>query len=133
MSTFISNIPVPPRVMTEDEQNALLKITGEHVHGFRDHMVFSIALGTGLREHEIAALQVGDICDSNQKVRRRVFLNTFKKCCERPANQEILISESLRTKLTKYVDWKRKRGESLEATAFLFISRKQNQISTRQI
>ena len=28
----------------------LLKTTGEHREGFRDHVIFSLALGTGLRE-----------------------------------------------------------------------------------
>ncbi len=34
----------------------LLKVTGQHVDGFRDHVIFSVAMGTGLREHELLAL-----------------------------------------------------------------------------
>ena len=45
-----------PRTLTEREQRALLKVTGEHRAGFRDHVLYAMALGTGLREHELIAL-----------------------------------------------------------------------------
>ena len=48
-----------PRTLTEREQRALLKVTGEHRAGFRDHVLYAMALGTGLREHELIALSVG--------------------------------------------------------------------------
>jgi len=51
MAAFVTNIPTPPRVLTEAEQTALLKVTGEHRDGFRDHMIIALALGTGLRVH----------------------------------------------------------------------------------
>jgi site-specific recombinase XerD len=47
-----------PRTLTEREQRALLKVTGEHRAGFRDHVLYAMALGTGLREHEFIALSV---------------------------------------------------------------------------
>jgi site-specific recombinase XerD len=50
-----------PRTLTEREQRALLKVTGEHRAGYRDHMLYAMALGTGLREHELIALSVGDV------------------------------------------------------------------------
>jgi hypothetical protein len=37
-----------------------LKVTGEHRAGFRDHVLYAMALGTGLREHELVALDMGD-------------------------------------------------------------------------
>jgi integrase/recombinase XerC len=39
----------------------VLKVTGEHRAGYRDHCLFAMALGTGLREHELIALCVGDV------------------------------------------------------------------------
>jgi hypothetical protein len=45
----------PQRTMTELEQAKVLKVTGEHARGFRDHVLFALALGTGLREHEALA------------------------------------------------------------------------------
>ena len=35
-----------PRTLTEREQRALLKVTGEHRDGYRDHVIISLALGT---------------------------------------------------------------------------------------
>ena len=39
-----------PRTLTDREQRALLKVTGEHRAGYRDHMLYAMPLGTGLRE-----------------------------------------------------------------------------------
>jgi site-specific recombinase XerC len=50
------------------EQATLLKVTGEHRAGFRDHCIFAVALGTGLREHEIAALNVGEVLHEDGRV-----------------------------------------------------------------
>jgi len=36
-----------------------------------------VALGTGLREHEIAALDVGDVLHDDGRVRRRIALRMF--------------------------------------------------------
>ena len=73
MATYVDNIRNPPRTLTEVEQHWLLKVSGEHKAGFRDHLLFSLALGTGLREHEILALDVGDVFDDG-KSRRRLVL-----------------------------------------------------------
>lgn len=43
-----------PRTLTEREQKLLLKVTNEHRAGYRDHMLYALALGTGLREHELS-------------------------------------------------------------------------------
>jgi len=45
--------------LTEREQRALLKVTGEHRAVYRDHCLYAMALGTGLRE--LIALDVGDV------------------------------------------------------------------------
>ena len=58
----------PHRTMTELEQAKLLKVTGEHARGFRDHVLFALALGTGLREHEALALDVGDITEDGTTI-----------------------------------------------------------------
>ena len=69
MATYADNIRTPPRTLTEVEQRRLLKATGEHKAGFRDHVLFSLALGTGLREHELLALDVGDVFDGAEMIR----------------------------------------------------------------
>jgi integrase len=55
-----------------------------------------VALGTGLREHEIAALDVGDVLHEDGRVRRRITLRTFKRSSTEPAT---LLWEHTGTKL----------------------------------
>ncbi|MCP4600411.1 MAG: hypothetical protein GY847_07750 [Proteobacteria bacterium] len=88
MAAYFYSIPTPPRVLSEEEQDILLKVTGEHRDGFRDHIIISIALGTGLREHELAALNVGDIAGIDGKIRGRVGLSVFKRSTKKPALRE---------------------------------------------
>lgn len=57
MPAYATTIARPPRTLTDAEQASLLKMTGERRDGYRDHVIFAVALG--LREHEIAALNVG--------------------------------------------------------------------------
>jgi len=133
MPAYAAAIPRPPRTLTELEQGMLLKVTGERRDGFRDHVIFAVALGTGLREHEIAALDVGDVLHDDGRVRRRIALRTFKRSSTEPATQEVFIPDSLWYKLGKLVSWKRGQGESLEPAAPLFVSRRGRRISTRTL
>jgi integrase len=70
-------------------------------------VIFSLALGTALREHEILALDVGDVFDDADKVRRRVYLRVFKGCNEDSAPEEVILPDALRAKLDKFHGWKR--------------------------
>jgi integrase len=107
----------PHRTLTEVEQAKVLKVTGEHARGFRDHVLFALALGTGLREHEALALDVGDITEDGSTVKRRITLRVFKRCTKRPAPQEIFLPDSLHYKLGRLLAWKKRRGESLAPDA----------------
>lgn len=131
MVTYVDSIGTPPRTLSPEEQNAILKVTGEHISGFRDHMIISVALGTGLREHEIAALTVGDLLGESEQMRSVITLTTFKKATQNPAPQQIVIPPRLRSKLTRFLVWKKRRGESLVTDAPLFVSKKKNAISPR--
>jgi site-specific recombinase XerD len=100
----------PPRTLTEDEQTRLLKVSGEHRDGFRDHVIFSIALATALREHEIAALDVGDVSDDpfEGTVKRTIELRVFKrsrrgKKSAPPDDQYVRLSDAAFYKLSKYL------------------------------
>ena len=123
----------PPRTFTDREQHALLRTTGERRDGYRDHMVFSIALGTALREHEIVALDLGDVFDDQGGARRRVALRVFKRSNPNRRQQQVLLNETVRAKLEKFRTWKQMNGESVEPTAPLFVSRKRNRLSKRQV
>jgi len=131
MSGFLASIPTPPRVLSDDEQDRLLKITGNHVKGHRDHMIISMGLGTGLREHELAALKVGDILTDAGHIKTVVWLSKYKKTRGTPPTQRIVLNETLRTKLKKFVHWKRDQDESTTPDAPLFMSRKHNALSTK--
>lgn len=121
----------PPRTLTENEQARLLKITGEHARGFRDHVLFTLALGTGLRESELLALDVGDVATAQRKIRRRIVLRVFKRCTDSPAPQEVFLPDNLVYKLRRFVAWKSRQGESLEPDAPLFVSRHGKRLSSR--
>jgi len=132
MSSY-ATVPRPPRTLTEVEQAALLRAAGEHRDGFRDHVLLALALGTGLREHEIAALDVGDVLHEDGRVRRRIALRVFKRSSPDPAPQEVFLPDALWYKLGKLVTWKRGRGESLAPDAPLFVSRRGRRIATRTL
>ena len=87
-----------PRTLTDREQRALLKVTGEHRAGYPDHVLYAMALGTGLREHELIALTVGDVFREGRP-RRRLLLSVFKGACKAGGTQEALLGDSLCGKL----------------------------------
>jgi integrase len=124
---------IAPRTLTDLEQRALLRASGEHRDGFRDHLIFSIALGTALREHEIVGLDIGDVFDESGRARRRVQLRVFKRSNRDRSQQQILLNGTVRAKLEKFRAWKRGSGESLDPAAPLFVSRKGSRLSTRQV
>jgi len=136
MSAYIDSIRRAPKTLTEMEQRQLLKTTGQHRAGFRDHVIFSVALGTALREHEIVALNIGDvfdIVDGQAKSRRRVQLLVFKRSNDDPDAQEIILPDALRAKLDKFYGWKKRAGQSIAADAPLFMSRRKRRLSLRQV
>lgn len=132
MTAYAANISQPPRTLTQHEQRLLLKTCGEHRAGYRDHVIFSTALGTGLREHEILALDVGDIF-AGDRARRRFVLRVFKRSSQAPAHQEVVLPDTLRAKLDKLYRWKRRNGESVMPEAPVFVSRNGNRLSARQL
>jgi site-specific recombinase XerC len=133
MTMYADAVAKPPKTLTELEQRMLLKATGEHARGFRDHCIISLALGTGLREHELLALNMGDIFYEDGRAKRRVALRVFKRSTDEPAIQEIVLPDLARAKLEKFRSWKKHQGESLAADAPLFISRLGKRLSSRQL
>lgn len=96
----------PPRTLTDAEVARLLKVSGEHVSGFRDHMIFSFALGCGLRESEIVALDVEDVVASDGRTpRRTIQLRVYKYGGGHsdPKAQRSPLSDSTYYKLQKYL------------------------------
>lgn len=133
MTAYAENLARAPRTMTEREVAILLKVTGEHRDGFRDHVLFAVALGSGLREHEIVALNVGDVFEAEGRAKRRVQLKVFKRSSEDDSGQEVVLNDTLRAKLEKLYKLKRHMGESVTADAPIFVSRVRKRLSCRQV
>lgn len=133
MTSYAERTRKPPRTLTEQEQARLLHVTGEHRAGFRDHVILSLALGTGLRESELVALDVGDVSPDGKKVRRRIALRVFKRSTDDPAPQEVFVPDAAFYKLEKFLRWKAARGESLVPDAPLFVSRNHRRLSARML
>ena len=131
--TYASKINRPPKTLTDIEQRSILRVTGEHRAGYRDHVIIATALGTALREHEILGLDVGDVFAPDGRTKRRVQLRIFKRSNDDPAAQEVVLPDTLRAKLDKYRGWKKSQRESLEPDAPLFVSRRGKRLSARQL
>jgi site-specific recombinase XerC len=133
MAAYTNLVRRPPRTLTEIEQRLLLAVTGRRRGGFRDHVIFSVALGTALREHEILALNLGDVFDDAGTARRRVQLRVFKRSNDDPDMQEIILPDGVRAKLDRFYGWKRRHGQCVTADAPLFVSRVGQRLSARQV
>jgi integrase len=57
--------------LRKTEPETLLRVSSEHP---RDHLIFSLALGTGLRLAEIVGLNVGDVFTVSGTPRSRIRL-----------------------------------------------------------
>lgn len=133
MSHFAQSLR-PPRCFTTHECEALLDASGKHASTFRDHMIFAIAFGTGLRSHEIQALNMGDVFNAEGNVRRRLSLRIFKGHQREGAKcPEVHISDTLARKLEKMRTMKVKAGDDVRPDAPLFTTRKRGRICDRHM
>lgn len=127
-----------PMSMTRDEQAAVLRACEGRRYRFRDQVIISLALGTGLREHEIVALDNDDVFDGEGHARQRFPLRTFKghrraRSRGRTTPQEAILPDSVRALLQLFRDHKRSAGQSLLGDAPLFVSQKRRRLSARMV
>lgn len=120
-----------PTTLTAPEQRKLLKLTGERRGAEREHMLYSLALGTALRAHELVGLNVGDVIHASE-ARTQVHLTIFKgmdaksrrpkaaAAPRRPPRQVVFLPRAVRRKLVYYLKWKKKAGENVRPDAPLF-------------
>jgi len=122
----------PPRTLTEAEVARLLKVTGEHVDGFRDHVILAVALGSALRESEICGLDVGDVTNDGRTPKRTIQLRVFKRGGGKAdaSAQRVPLSDGAYYKLEK---WLRQHCKGLPSTAPLFSSRHSQRLSARRV
>ena len=117
-----------PTTMTADEQALILRVTAVNL---RDHVIFSLALGTGLRLAEIVGLDVGDVYGPCGVPKARVRVRAAIAKGGRAA--DVFLPDRLVAKLRRLWNWKLRRGESLELGAPLFANQSGRRISKRRV
>lgn len=132
--SYVKNAVRTVRVLSAAERRKVLETIGKHRDGFRDYVIVSFALGTGTRENEIAALDVGDVATSPREIRSRVELRTFANkgrkskaaakpgAKTKPQTQRIFLGKHTRRLLLKFIGWKKRNGEPIGPTAPLFVA-----------
>lgn len=117
-----------PTSLTRDEQLAVRQITTGHP---RDHLIISLALGTGLRLGELVGLNVGDLYFPDGRPRQRVRVRA--EIAKRGRAGDVFIPDALMPKLERFHGYKVGRRESVEPGAPLLCSQGRRRISPRRI
>ena len=105
-----------PTTLTADEQRLILRAT---TNQRRDHLIISLALGTGLRLGESVGLNVGDVFAPNGTPKIRVRIR--REIAKRGRAGDVFLPDRLIAKLKRFWGWKQHRGESLDPGAPLFL------------
>ena len=118
-----------PPTLTHSEQKAILRATARNL---RDHLIYSLALGTGLRLAEIVGLNVGDVYTPDGRPRTRVRLRPEIAKGGRPG--DVFLPDSLVCKFRRFWSWKRRCSEGLKSEDPLFCSQGgRRRISPRRV
>ncbi len=106
-----------PQTLTNGEQKEILKASSRNP---RDHLIYSLALGTGLRLAEIVGLNVGDVFLLDGKPRSRIRLRPELVKGGRTA--DVFLPDSLVRKLRKFWTYKARKREGLQPLDAVFCS-----------
>ena len=117
-----------PQTLTRGEQRAILRATAANR---RDHLIFSLALGTGLRLAEIVGLNVGDVYGPDGKPKSRFRLR--REIAKGGRSSDLFLPDSLVVKLRRFRRHKCLRAERLEPGDPLFCSQSRLRISPRRV
>jgi integrase len=118
-----------PPTLTRGEQKAILRATRSNL---RNHLIYSLALGTGLRLAEIVGLNVGDVYTPDGKPRVRTRLRP--ELVKGGRAGDVFLPDSLTRKLRRFWSWKARNGEGLESSDPLFCSQGgRRRISKRRV
>ncbi len=104
-----------PQTLTHSEQRAVLRATSRNL---RDHLIYSLTLGTGLRLAEIVGLNVGDVYLADDKPRTRIRLR--RELVKGGRVADVFLPDSLMRKLRRFWNWKIHKGEGLAPSDPLF-------------
>ena len=117
-----------PQTLTTQEQRFILRFTAKHP---RDNLIFSMALGTGLRLSELVGLNVGDVFTPDGKPKTRVWVR--KEIAKRGRSGDVFVPEKLVPKLRRFWRFKKKRDEGLQTGDPLFCSQSRRRLSPRRL
>jgi integrase/recombinase XerC len=117
-----------PPTLTEGEVQAILAATSRNP---RDHLIYSLALGTGLRLAELVGLNVGDVYFPDGRPRARVRIRA--EIAKGGRTGDIFLPDALVPKLRKLWAYKRVRGEETGPQDPLFCSQSRVRISKRRV
>ncbi len=117
-----------PPTLTQSEQKLILRATAKHP---RDHLIISMALGTGLRIGELLGLNVCDVFapDGTPKTRIRVRPEIAK----RGRAGDVFLPDRLVPKLRRFWRFKKERGEDVEPAAPLSCAQSRRRLSRRRV
>ena len=117
-----------PPTLTHAEQQALLEASAANP---RDHLVISLALGTGLRLAELVGLNVGDLYFPDGRARTRIRLR--REIAKGGRAGDVFLPDALGPKLVRFWAYKRLAGEGLHAAAPLLCNQSRDRISKRRV
>src|SRR5256712_4763845 len=113
-----------PQTLTHAEQRAILRATARNL---RDHLIYSLALGTGLRLAEIVGLDVGDVYTPDGRPKSRVRLRPT--IAKNGRAGDVFLPDALLAKLRRFWRHKATRREGRRPEDPLFCSQSRVRIS----
>src|SRR5260221_8311129 len=115
-----------PQTLMQSEQKAILCATTPNL---RDHLIYSLALGTGLRLAEIAGLNVGDVYSPEGRPRNRVRLRP--EIAKGGRAGDVFLPDALPAKFRRFLRHKVAKREGLRPDDPLFCNQCRTRISPR--
>ncbi len=127
LETTVSHLS--PHTLTRAEQKAILHATARNP---RDHLIYSLALGTGLRLAEIVGLNVGDVYNPDGKPKNRVRLRP--EIAKGGRAGDVFLPDALLAKFRRFWRHKATRREGLHPEDPLFCAQGgRRRISPRRV
>ena len=117
-----------PPTLTSEEQSLLLQAT---IPEPRDHLIFSLALGTGLRLAEIVGLNIEDVYIPDGSPRKRFRLR--REIAKNGRAGDVFLPDALMPKLEILWGYKIRGFESVDVSAPLLCNQSARRISKRRV
>ena len=114
----------------EHEERQLLKTLRDSQSGIRDKTIIELTLNTGLRIQELRLLNVSDVWTG---LALRDHLIVRPETAKRAKAREVFLNSHISSVLKAFIRWKRTKGESLDPSAPLFISKKGGRTGQRTL